>query len=208
MYTVGPVCLIWAPPRGVHLYLSICASRSICRCLCENVKLVLNLGMKSGAGASPLAMLVKQAPLQKIVRSMRAGFSALTTGLLHWLTGPYVHALEYTPATQRLRIRTLSVLCQTVHTDVPLREVRTPERPMQWPWTLAVLCQRRCMRVCTCAQWAWQSNGPAISRRPCELSRAGAYAWCILPQYSNNLGNNLGMESQPQLACVPACRHA
>ena len=80
------------------------------------------------AGASPLALLVKQAPLQRQLntwdaRSMRAGFSALTTGLLHWLTGPYVHSLEYTPATQRLRIRTLSVLCQAVHTDAHLQEV-------------------------------------------------------------------------------------
>ena len=84
-------------------------------------------------GKPTVAMLVKQAPLQKMVRSMHAGFSALTTGLLHWLTGPYVHALEYTPATQRLRIRTLSVLCQAVHTDVHLREVHAQIVPCSAP---------------------------------------------------------------------------
>lgn len=52
------------------------------------------------------------------------GFSGFTTGLLHWLTGPYVHTLEYTPATQQLRIRTLSVLCQAVHTHAHLAEAR------------------------------------------------------------------------------------
>ncbi|KAK9837314.1 hypothetical protein WJX81_005594 [Elliptochloris bilobata] len=57
---------------------------------------------------------------------LMCGFSALTTGLLHWLTGPYVHALEYAPSTQRLHIRTLSVLCQPVHTDVQLAEVAYP----------------------------------------------------------------------------------
>lgn len=81
---------------------------------------------------------------------MHAGFSALTTGLLHWLTGPYVHALEYTPATQRLRIRTLSMLCQAVHTDVHLQAVCMAILPMPRSQALSVLCQPRCMRACIC----------------------------------------------------------
>ena len=66
---------------------------------------------------------------------MMSGFSGFTTGLLHWLTGPYVHTLEYTPATQQLRIRTLSVLCQAVHTHAHLAEARLTVL-LQSPWAV------------------------------------------------------------------------
>ena len=124
-------------------------------------------------------MLVKQAPLQKIVRSMHAGFSALTTGLLHWLTGPYVHALEYTPATQRLRIRTLSVLCQAVHTDVHLREVRAPESsPAVLPGHASAVPASVHASVHLRAVGVAESC-PCDFPRPYEHSRARACAWCI-----------------------------
>jgi len=76
--------------------------------------------------------------LEKLsLKGQPAGFSGLTTGLLHWLTGPYVHALEYLPRTQQLDVHTLSVLCRPVHTRVHLAEVRLGKSALALcqPWS-------------------------------------------------------------------------
>jgi hypothetical protein len=118
------LCLRASHRVHVHRWKRGCESRPCradVRCADCQAALVLCCQLRQGQ------VLTKRKKLS--LKGQPAGFSGLTTGLLHWLTGPYVHALEYLPRTQQLDVHTLSLLCRPVHTRVHLAEVRLTTTP-------------------------------------------------------------------------------